>query len=120
MIYYPTDMATATPKTDSKKTVRKVLTREEVLHLAHLVRLELTEDEIKKLQTQLSETIDFIENLNELDTANVKETSHAVQVQNVTFDDGAEPDRTLTQDEALKNAPKKRDGFFAVSKILDK
>ncbi|WKZ31559.1 MAG: Asp-tRNA(Asn)/Glu-tRNA(Gln) amidotransferase subunit GatC [Candidatus Dojkabacteria bacterium] len=110
----------ATASKAKKENDKKILTKEEVLHLAHLVRLELTDEEVEKLQVQLSETIDFIDNLNELDTSNVKETSHAVSVQNVTFEDGAAPDRTFTQEEALKNAPKKKNGFFVVSKILNK
>lgn len=109
----------ATGKTVKNKP-RKQLTREQVLHLAHLARLRLSEEEIVKLQAQLSETIDFIENLDELDTTGVKETSHSVDVKNVTFEDGAAPDRTFSQEDALRNAPKKKDGYIAVTKILDK
>lgn len=104
----------------SKTAKSNKLSKEQVLHLAKLVRLELTDEEIEALSTQLGETLDYIKNLEELDTKNIKETAHSGDAINVTFQDGDSPDRTFTQEEALKNAPKKDKGFFVVSKILNK
>lgn len=99
---------------------KKELTKEEVLHLAKLVNLELSEGEVEKFRNQLGETIDYIKNLQELDTEGVEETSHTTDSKNITFSDGTKSERTFTQDEALKNARNKKDGFFVVDKILEK
>jgi len=104
----------------AKNIKKQTLSREEVLRLADLVKLELSEEEIVILQEQLGETIDYIQNLNELDTDGVKETSHTTNSHNVTFIDGAPSTRTFTQKEATINAKRTRDGYFIVTKILDK
>ncbi len=96
------------------------LTKEEVLHLAKLVNLQLSEDEVDLFRAQLGETIDYIKNLEELDTKNVIETSHTTDSHNISFKDGESSTRTFSQDQATKNAKGKKDGYFVVSKILDK
>ena len=68
---------------DKKKTTQ--LTKEDILHLANLVRLELSENEIKDLQAQLCDTINYIKNLSELDTDSVKEIIHNTQAKNVSL-----------------------------------
>ncbi len=96
----------------------KELTREEIIHLAKLANLTLTEEEIKKYQKQLTETLDYIENLNELDTANVAPTNSVVDLKNVTYEDGEENKQSLTPDEALQNTVKKKDNYFIVDRIM--
>ncbi len=98
----------------------KKLSREEIKHLAKLASLDLTEEEIEKFRDQLGETIDYVENLNELKTEGVKPTSYVLASENVRFEDGKENTRGLSTDEALSNAKNKSNGFFKVKKILSK
>ena len=67
----------------------KNLSKDEVLHLAKLAGLTLSEEEIEKNAGQLAETIEYIKNLDELDTAKVKPTNSVVDLSNVTFEDGS-------------------------------
>ena len=97
---------------------KKTLTTEEIKHLAKLANLPLTEEEIKKYSNQLEETIDYVENLKELDTENITPTSHTVNLKDVYFSDGEKNERGLTESEATKNAKNKKNSFFAVKRIL--
>ena len=97
---------------------KKILTSEEIKHLAKLANLSLTEDELKKYSNQLEETIEYVENLDELDTKNTVPTSHTVNLKDVFFRDGENNNRALTNDEATKNAKNKKKGFFVVKRIL--
>jgi aspartyl-tRNA(Asn)/glutamyl-tRNA(Gln) amidotransferase subunit C len=99
---------------------KQKLTKDDVIHLANLVQLQLSEEEIEMFQDQFGETIDYIKNLEELDTKGVKETSHTGGTKNVSFKDGTTPSRTLSQSDATANANEKKDGYFIVPKILDK
>lgn len=67
------------------------LTSEEVKHIARLASLNLSEEEVKKYQKELSETLDYIENLNEVDTKNTEPTSQVTGLKNVTREDESEP-----------------------------
>lgn len=96
----------------------KKLTKEEVLHLAKLAGLTLTDAEIEKNSAQLSETIDYIKNLDELKTDGVKPTNSVVDLSNVTFEDGTENKRSLTQEEAVANGKNILDNAFVVDKIM--
>ena len=89
----------------------------EVEHVANLARLEFSEEEKKKLAEQLSRILDYIEQLNELDTTDVEPTSHVIPVKNVVRPDVAR--QSFTQDEALSNAPGRVDGLFEVPKIIE-
>ena len=73
--------------------------------------------EKKKLAEHLAEILDYIDQLNELDTEEVKPTSHVIPVKNVVRPDVEGP--LLTRDEALANAPSRVDGLFEVPKIID-
>lgn len=94
------------------------LTKEEIIHIAKLASLSLNEDEIKRFQKQLSETLDYVKNLQELDTNNVKTTDHTVDAQNVYFEDGKKNSRGLSQQEALANSKSKKNSYFVVKRIL--
>jgi aspartyl-tRNA(Asn)/glutamyl-tRNA(Gln) amidotransferase subunit C len=63
----------------------KTLSKDEILHLARLAKLELTEDEIEKYREQLGETIEYVKNLDELDTKNTPPTNSVVDLKNVTL-----------------------------------
>ncbi|WP_099354973.1 Asp-tRNA(Asn)/Glu-tRNA(Gln) amidotransferase subunit GatC [Fredinandcohnia onubensis] len=90
---------------------------EEVKHVANLARLAVTEDEAKMFQQQLDAIISFAEQLNELDTDNVKPTSHVLSVKNVMREDVAK--EGLPVEEVLKNAPDAKDGQFRVPSIIE-
>lgn len=98
------------------KTVN--LTKDDVLHIANLANLHLDDASIKKFSEQLSETLNYVENLDELDTKNVHPTSHSTQVTNVYFEDGTECKRMFTQEQALQNTKKKQKKMFIVPRIM--
>lgn len=89
----------------------------DVTHTAKLANLPLKDNEIKKFEKQLAETLTYIENLQEIDTKNIKPTSHVTGLENVTREDIATP--SLTQKQALSNTKKTHKGFFQVDAILD-
>lgn len=89
----------------------------DVNHIAKLSNIPLNDNEIKKLESQLEETLKYVENLQEVDTKNVQPTSHVTGLENVTREDVATP--SLTQKEALQNAKSTHEGFIQVNQILD-
>jgi aspartyl-tRNA(Asn)/glutamyl-tRNA(Gln) amidotransferase subunit C len=89
-----------------------MLSREQVLHVARLARLELTEDEQARMAEELSKVLDYMETMSELDLADVEPTSHVVAVENALRAD--EPRPSLPQDVALASAPDAADGGFRV------
>ena len=86
--------------------------REQLLHVAHLARLELREDEIERLQGQLNDILAAVSKVSELDLADVPPTSHPLDVVNVWAAD--EPHECLPVEEALRNAPEREGDFFKV------
>lgn len=94
------------------------ITNEEISHLASLANLSLTESEKEKFKNQFSETLDYVENLKELDTDNVSDNSYIFDVENVNFEDKEDNARTFSQSDALKNAKRKTDSYFIVEKIM--
>ena len=89
----------------------------QVRRVALLSRLELSDQEVSQLSTQLSAIFEYIEKLNELDTDNVEPLAHCLPIHNVLRDDVPRP--SLSNDEALANAPEREDEYFKVPKILD-
>ena len=90
-----------------------MLSREEVLHVARLARLELADDEVERFSGELSKVLDHIEKISELgDLADVPPTSHVVAVENVLRAD--EPRPSLPQEVALESAPDAALGGFRV------
>ena len=83
------------------------ITREEVLHVARLARLELSDDEVTRFQEQLSAILEAVSKVTELDLSDVPPTSHPLEIANAWAAD--EPRPSLTLDEAFANAPD-RDG----------
>ncbi|MBL4952277.1 Asp-tRNA(Asn)/Glu-tRNA(Gln) amidotransferase subunit GatC [Neobacillus sp. OS1-32] len=92
------------------------ISTEQVKHVANLARLAITEQEAEKFTKQLDAIITFAEQLNELDTDNVKPTYHVLDMKNVLREDI--PQLGLPQEEVLKNAPEHQDGQFKVPSIL--
>jgi len=83
------------------------ISREEVLHVARLARLELTEAEVERFREQLSAILAAVSKVAELDLADVPPTSHPLEIANAWAED--EPRPCLTREEAFANAPD-RDG----------
>jgi aspartyl-tRNA(Asn)/glutamyl-tRNA(Gln) amidotransferase subunit C len=88
-----------------------------VPHIAKLANLPLTDEEIKKFDKQLAETLTYIESLQEVDTQKVIPTSHVTGLENITREDIA--GESLTQKQALSNAKKTYKGSFIVDAILE-
>jgi aspartyl-tRNA(Asn)/glutamyl-tRNA(Gln) amidotransferase subunit C len=92
------------------------ITRAEVEHIATLARLELTEAEIERLQSELSQILEYVDQLNELDTTQVLPTAHVVAREDVLRDDVSRP--SLPTEEVLANAPQTEEGYFRVHAVL--
>jgi aspartyl-tRNA(Asn)/glutamyl-tRNA(Gln) amidotransferase subunit C len=88
------------------------ITRDEVLHVARLARLELTDDEIDRFTDQLSAILEAVAKVSELDLSDVEPTAHPLDLVNVWAEDAPRP--SLSVDEALANAPDRDGGFFKV------
>ena len=88
------------------------ISRDQVLHVAKLARLGLTEEEIERLQGQLGAILDAVGKVAELDLDDVPPTSHPLDLVNVFADD--EPRPSLDRDVALMNAPEAEGGAFRV------
>jgi aspartyl-tRNA(Asn)/glutamyl-tRNA(Gln) amidotransferase subunit C len=88
------------------------ITREDVLHVAQLARLALTEEEIERFGEQLNAILAAVGKVSELDLADVPPTSHPLDLVNVFAPD--EPRPSLPVEEALANAPEREADFFRV------
>ncbi|UCG16871.1 MAG: Asp-tRNA(Asn)/Glu-tRNA(Gln) amidotransferase subunit GatC [Phycisphaerales bacterium] len=88
-----------------------------VRHIAVLSRLDLTDEEVAKFSSELSAIVDYVDQLNELDTGDVPPTAHVLAVHNVFRAD--EPAPSPGPNVVLANAPQRQDTFFKVPKVLD-
>lgn len=91
---------------------------ETVDHIAHLARLEFEGEKKEMIQEDLNRIIDFMAKLQELDTENVEPLIFMNEEVNNLRDDLAEV--TISQEQALKNAPKRDSDYFRIPKVLDK
>jgi aspartyl-tRNA(Asn)/glutamyl-tRNA(Gln) amidotransferase subunit C len=89
-----------------------VIDRDQVLHVARLARLRLSEDEVARMASELSTILDHIEKIEELDLDDVEPTSHVVEVENVLRDD--EPRPSWPRERILEGAPDVAEGGFRV------
>ncbi len=92
------------------------VTIEDVDHVAALAHLKFSDDERERLVDQLNAILAYMEQLNALDTSGVSPTSHVLNLKNVFRSDEAGP--SLTQEEALRNAPASDRGHFTVPKVI--
>ena len=97
---------------------KKVLSSDEIKHLAKLANLPLSDEEIKKYSKQLEETIEYVENLKELNTEGAKPTSQTTNISDIYFGDGEKNSRSLDLVETIKNAKNKKENYFIVKRIL--
>lgn len=93
------------------------LSREEVLHIALLARLGVTETEVDRLREQLSNILENFEALQAVDTSGIPPTAQSIALQNVVSEDEVIP--SLPQSQVLANAPRKDGGFFRVRAVLE-
>jgi aspartyl-tRNA(Asn)/glutamyl-tRNA(Gln) amidotransferase subunit C len=89
-----------------------MLDREQVLHVARLARLDLSDDEVERMSVELSKVLDHIEKIRELDLDGVPPTSHVIDVVNALRAD--EPEPSLPRDVILAAAPEPRNDGFGV------
>lgn len=94
-----------------------MITIKDVEHVAKLARLNLTEEQTEKFSKQLGDILEYVEQLNEVDTQGIEPMAHSVPIYNVMREDEVVQD--LTRDEILSNAPLEEDGYFVVPKIGD-
>jgi aspartyl-tRNA(Asn)/glutamyl-tRNA(Gln) amidotransferase subunit C len=92
------------------------ITAEQVRHVAELSRLSIKPAAMEKLAQQLATILAYIEKLNEVDTAGVLPTSHAIDLTNAFR--GDEVHDSLTPDQALSNAPARENGSFVVPRVI--
>jgi len=95
----------------------KIISIEDVQHIANLARLTLNSEEVKASQEQLSHILGYIEKLNQLDTEDVHPTSHVIPIRNVTKADDQKD--LFERDEILANAPSSEQGYFEVPQVIE-
>ncbi|MEW6418692.1 MAG: Asp-tRNA(Asn)/Glu-tRNA(Gln) amidotransferase subunit GatC [Nitrospirota bacterium] len=93
------------------------ISKEESEHIATLARLSLSEEEKELFGSQLSNILDYMEKLNELDTKDIEPTSHVLSLSNVMQDDKPRP--SIPKEDALRNAPEHTEKFYRVPKIIE-
>lgn len=93
------------------------VTADEVRHIARLARLRLSGDEEIAMASQLSQILDYIEQLNELDTSEVDPMSHVLDLVNATRDDVVE--QRISHEDALRNAPAADSDYFRVPRFVE-
>jgi aspartyl-tRNA(Asn)/glutamyl-tRNA(Gln) amidotransferase subunit C len=87
-----------------------MIDRQTVEHVAKLARVDLTDKEIEKFSEEFSDILDLFSSLKDVDTDGVEPSFHPIELKNSVRED--EPEKCLTQEEALANAEQKEDGFF--------
>jgi aspartyl-tRNA(Asn)/glutamyl-tRNA(Gln) amidotransferase subunit C len=93
------------------------LTIEDVRHVARLARLQLNDDELNRMYTQINRLVEHFSALDELNTEGVEPTSHSIPIINVFREDVARPG--LPPENFLKEAPQAEDGLFVVPRIVE-
>jgi aspartyl-tRNA(Asn)/glutamyl-tRNA(Gln) amidotransferase subunit C len=89
-----------------------VIDREQVLHVARLARLDLSDAEVEKMASELSGILDHVERIGELDLSGTEPTSHVVELENVLRPD--EPRPSWPRERILEQAPDPSEGAFRV------
>ena len=89
----------------------------DIKYVAHLARLALTPDEEAKFGAQLGTVLGYVEKLKEVDVSGVEPTAHAVPLVNVARPDEVRP--SMSNEDALRNAPAQANGLFIVPRIVE-
>ena len=93
------------------------ITNERIKKIADAVRIEISDEEAAKYTEEISSVIEYANVLSELNTDDVEPTTHGIVLGNVLRKD--EPKHTITQADALENAPDQEDGHFKVPSIME-
>lgn len=93
------------------------ITKDEVLYVAHLARLDIDADAVDTFAAQIGEILEYVNTLSRVDTEGVEPTTHAISLTNAFRDDL--PTAHLERDRALANAPEQRDGNFVVPRVIE-
>ncbi|HWQ27901.1 MAG TPA: Asp-tRNA(Asn)/Glu-tRNA(Gln) amidotransferase subunit GatC [Dehalococcoidia bacterium] len=93
------------------------LSREDVLHVARLARIALSDDEVERFQTQLSDILEHFDVLRQIDTEGVPPTAHTLDLVNVERDDEVRP--SMPVEDVLRNAPAREGDLFRVRAVLE-
>ena len=105
-----------TQQTTHNGHITMKITKDEVLYVADLARLDLDDASIDKFAGQIGDVLEYVAKLNEVDTEGLQPTSHAISLTNAFREDELRP--PLDREQALANAPEKEDGNFVVPKII--
>ena len=95
----------------------EMIQKRDVKHVAKLARLNLTEDEVESFTQQLGNILDYIHNLEKIDTEQIEPTAHVLTIRNVFRDD--ELKKSLDLETVFNNASKKEGGYFKTPKIME-
>ncbi len=90
----------------------------DVQYIARLAKLRLSEQELPQMTQQLNKILEYMDQLNELDTEDVQPLAHPLQMENVFREDVRQP--SLKPEEALANAPERKGNYFSVPKVVHK
>ena len=93
------------------------ISKDDIIKVSELARLEFKEEELEKFTEQLGNILEYIEQLNELNTDNVEPTSHVLDMSTPLREDKVE--EWLSTEEVLKNAPESEDDFFVVPQVIE-
>jgi len=93
------------------------LSREDVRHVAQLARLDFSDEEERRMAEEMSQILDYVEKLDELDTSGVPPMAHVLDVTNVFRAD--EIKARIDQEQALEPAPETDDGYFQVPQVIE-
>ena len=93
------------------------ISRSDVEHVAHLARLHLTDEELDRMQLQLSNILTAIDTLQDVDTSQVGPTASVIQLENVMREDEARPG--IGREAALANVPLREADFLRVPTVLE-
>lgn len=93
------------------------ITKEQVEHVAHLARLNLSEEEINSLTTDMEMILEFADQMNEMTFEDVNATAHVIPIQNVFREDVMQP--SMERETLLANAPSHEKGCYTVPKVVE-
>ena len=93
-----------------------MITKKDVLHVAKLSKLEFTEDEIDSFVTDMDSIVAYVNTLSQIDTSGLEEKLNVVNLNDLRAD---EVNNSLSQADAILNAPKKRNGGFSVPQVVE-
>lgn len=92
------------------------LTKEDILKLAQLCKLTLTEDQVEKFRIELEEIVDYVEQLQAVDVSGLEPTNQVTGLTNVTRPDEVKPQ--AAHDELLKNVPRREGDYIKVNRMI--